>query len=69
MVGETGWIVPPRDPERLADALVEAYHEWKERPAEWETRRRACRKRIADNFSLARMAEAYETIWRGVART
>lgn len=64
MVGETGWIVRPRDPEGLASAIVEAYAEWKGRPSEWHGRTVRARNRIAENFSFGRMAEAYEEVWR-----
>lgn len=68
ITGETGWIVPPREPERLAEAIKEAYREWQERPRQWANRRAAARQRILDNFTLARMVESYETMWRTVAR-
>ena len=68
MVGATGWVVPPRDPEALAVAIVEAYREWKDRPDEWASRRDSARARIADNFSFTRMLEAYQEVWCRVAR-
>jgi glycosyltransferase involved in cell wall biosynthesis len=67
MVGETGWIVPSRDPEKLAGAIAAAYREWRDRPADWRRRQAEARSRIAENFSLERMANRYETIWRQVA--
>ena len=67
MVGNTGWIVPPGNPERLADAIVEAYQMWKDEPGKWAARRNAARSRIAANFSLDRMTEAYDEVWRRVA--
>jgi glycosyltransferase involved in cell wall biosynthesis len=63
MVGKTGWVAPPRDPKRLADAIEAAYREWKEKPAQWKERRKGARKQIADNFTLDRMAGAYEAVW------
>jgi glycosyltransferase involved in cell wall biosynthesis len=68
MVGGTGWIAPPRDPEQLADAIVRAYDEWKGGRRHWAQRRKAARKQIVDNYSMNRMAEAYVEIWRRVAR-
>jgi glycosyltransferase involved in cell wall biosynthesis len=67
MVGGTGWVVPPRDPEKLAGAIVAAYREWSDRPADWRRRQTEARNRIAENFSLERMAEQYESIWQQVA--
>lgn len=66
MVGETGWVVPPRDPQRLADAIVEAHSEWRDSEGDWAARRRAARSQIADNFSFERMAREYERVWREV---
>ena len=67
MVGNTGWVVPPRDPRRLAEAIIEAHREWKSKPDDWQARRVAARSQIADNFTFERMAEAYERVWRELA--
>ncbi len=67
MVGASGWVVPPRDPERLVDAIIEAHREWKDKPAEWSARRTAAREQIAANFSFESMVEAYRQVWRKVA--
>ncbi len=66
MVGKSGWVSPPKDPETLAAAIVEAWKEKRDRPSDWEKRRKAARAQIADNFSLDRMAAAYEAVWREV---
>ena len=67
MVGETGWVVPPRDPKRLAGAILAAHKERTGAPARWERRRRDSRAQIADNFTFETMAVAYEALWRGLA--
>jgi len=67
MVGSTGWIAPPRDPQKLADAIVAAYHEWKNEPEKWENRRRAARNHISENFTLEGMAAAYKDIWTRIS--
>lgn len=67
MVGKTGWVVPPSAPDRLADAIVEAFSEWKENPGKWEERRRTAREHIAENFSFDTMLRAYEKLWAEVA--
>ncbi len=66
IVGETGWVVPSRDPQRLGDAIAGAHLEWQEQPAKWLERRRSARRRIADNFTFDRMANAYEDLWRRI---
>jgi glycosyltransferase involved in cell wall biosynthesis len=61
LVGDTGWTVPPRDPEALARA-------WEESVALGpEGRRRrgaAARERIATNFDLPRIAGQYAALYR-----
>lgn len=68
MVGESGWVVPPRDADRLAHAIGVAFDEWKNRPQRWQVRRAGARTRIAENFTFERMAEAYEQLWRRMAK-
>ncbi|MBW1992598.1 MAG: glycosyltransferase family 4 protein, partial [Deltaproteobacteria bacterium] len=54
--GRTGWLVPPGDPEALAEAIREAL-------AAPETRKtfgRQARQRVKHNFSLADMARRHE---------
>lgn len=67
IIGDTGWIVRPGDPDRLADAMEAAYHEWKDQPDRWAARRQAARRQIADNFAFEAMARAYEEVWRKVS--
>ena len=60
--GETGWLVPPRDPEALALALLEA-------AADPDRRRRfgdAGHARAEAEFSLERMSSAYQRLWADV---
>ncbi len=63
LVGDTGRVVPPRDPEALArawDGLIRL---------DPDGRRRlglAARERIAAHFSLPRIAEAYAALYRRV---
>ncbi|MCB5161510.1 glycosyltransferase family 4 protein [Marinomonas algarum] len=63
IVGDTGWVVPPKDPQALSDAIMEAYHEMKSSPEKWAARKQACRNRIVDNFSLETMVSGYERVW------
>jgi glycosyltransferase involved in cell wall biosynthesis len=63
IVGEAGWIVPPRQPQRIADAILDAHRESSGSPKQWQTRRSAARARIVGNFSLERMIDAYRELW------
>lgn len=59
LVGPTGWVVPPRDPEALAAALLEA----KSEPEE-SRRLRGCdaRARIVEDWSLDASRDAYREL-------
>lgn len=63
IVGEAGWVVPPRDPQKLADAIIEAIDEKTTKPEKWNQRKINCRKRIVDNFSLEKMVHSYNKVW------
>lgn len=63
IVGDTGWVVPPKNPEALAKAINEAYQEKLNSPDKWEQRREGAVKRILDNYSLEKMVKAYECLW------
>ena len=66
IVGDAGWVVPPRSPDQLADAIVAAVR-LKADGAAWEQRRVAARERIAQSFTEERMAEAYADVWYRLA--
>lgn len=63
IVGKTGRVVPPRNPE----ALVNAWKELIERSSEGrETLGKAARQRIIENFSLDSVVDQYEKLYEGV---
>ncbi|MFO0889206.1 MAG: glycosyltransferase [Isosphaeraceae bacterium] len=59
--GETGWLVPPREPEVLARALLDAASSRERRLLMGEAGRRR-----AGGFSMARVVAAYERLWAGL---
>lgn len=61
IVGPTGWIVPPRDPQALAQALAQALDALG-RP-DWAARQQAARERVEQRFSITRMVEGYRAVW------
>lgn len=63
IVGETGWIVQPRDSVALADCLQKAMKEFEFSPIAWRTRQLAARNRIVENFSIEKMVAAYAAVW------
>lgn len=62
IVGGTGWIVPPSDPNALADAIEIALSEMQDKST-WRARQIASRRRVEEQFSLDRMVEAYRSVW------
>lgn len=67
IVGETGWIVSPSDPTALACALQESIWEMSD-DVKWKARRATCRSRILENYSLERIVEEYNKVWKEVVR-
>src|SRR5690554_3638596 len=63
IVGDTGWVVPPRNAEALADAIEQALLEKKNKPEDWQQRKQASRARIEENFSVEKMVEKYHRVW------
>ena len=62
IVGDTGWVVPPSQPEALADAIIRALQARRDEAA-WAVRCAAARSRIQENFSIEKMVQAYGHIW------
>jgi glycosyltransferase involved in cell wall biosynthesis len=60
IVGGTGWIVPPADPEMLAGAMLDAL---REDEALLQERERAARERVVHHYGIETMAEMYITVW------
>jgi glycosyltransferase involved in cell wall biosynthesis len=69
MVGDTGWVVPPGDSAKLAEAIEQAWREWSSPADDWRHRRAAARQGIAGRFTFEKMAGAYEQVWRQVIQT
>lgn len=65
IVGDTGWVVPPRNAEALADAIEQALLEKQNNPEAWQQREQASRARIEENFSVETMIKKYHAVWGG----
>jgi len=63
IIGDTGWVVPPRNPSALAEAIATAFASRSE-PG-WSARCNAARARIEDCFSIERMVASYRAVWLG----
>lgn len=64
IVRDTGWVVPPRDAEALADAIESALIA--SQKAGWRHRCVSARKRIEEQFNIQRMVAAYSALWNEV---
>jgi sugar transferase (PEP-CTERM/EpsH1 system associated) len=60
--GETGWLVPPRSPEALAEALLAAIR-GRPRERDYGT---AARRRVEALFDLRLMVRRYESLYREI---
>lgn len=63
IVGDTGWVVPPKNSQLLANALGDALTEIKLSPNEWRNRKSASRERIEACFSIDTMLKKYQAEW------
>lgn len=64
IVGDTGWISPPGNPEAFAEKILEALTDLER--TDKAARARRCRTRIEENFSLLRMVVAYKQLWESM---
>ena len=67
IVGDTGWVVPPRDDQALAAGLSAARSVLAD-PDRRESRQIAARARIEAEFSLPNIVGQYVGVWRQAAR-
>lgn len=61
IVGDTGWVVPPKNPAALAEAIEQAIVSL--RDPDWSERCRLSRQRIEENFSIDRVVAMYSEVW------
>ncbi|HWV59179.1 MAG TPA: glycosyltransferase [Sphingopyxis sp.] len=63
IVGGTGWIVPPGDPDALAAAIEAAIQE--RSTLDWPKRKMDARHRVETQFSIEAMVRQYRDAWFG----
>ncbi len=62
IVGEAGWVVPPKDSMSLADGIESALTAFAD-SQKWMQRKESSRVRIEKYFSISRMTQAYNSLW------
>jgi glycosyltransferase involved in cell wall biosynthesis len=62
IVGETGWVAPPRNAEALASMIELALAARAQEG--WQLRQKAARTRVEENFSLDHMVASYNAVWQ-----
>ena len=63
IVDDTGWVSPPNDPIALANAIIKAIQERSRDERLWILKKKNCRDRIVQNFSLDKMIKNYHLVW------
>lgn len=66
IVSDTGWVVPPKNPQALASAILDAMNEEQNNPKAWQIRKQASRERIVSNFGIDKMVARYHQVWGNV---
>ncbi|MBB5281786.1 glycosyltransferase involved in cell wall biosynthesis [Pacificimonas flava] len=61
IIGDTGWLVPPRSPSHLAEAIRNALSEVG--GSGWDKRRAAARHRVLENFPMEKMVKRFHDAW------
>ena len=61
IIGKTGWVVPPRNPFKLAKSIENALNE--KSTNKWNKRCKNVRLRIKKNFSIGNMIKSYNKVW------
>ncbi len=64
IVGNPDWVVPPKRPDLLAEAIGRAISTIQSKGLDVLGMR--CRQRIVDNFSLDRMVQSYMNLWKSL---
>ncbi len=63
IVDDTGWIVVPRSPDLLFQAISDAIIQLNETPLRWKYRKNTSRDRIIENYSIDKMIDRYQKLW------
>lgn len=62
IVGDVGWVVPPNDPEKLAEAITFAKNDYLNRNG-WRSRCELSKERIIGKYSIPVMVNGFNSVW------
>ena len=63
IIGNTGWIASAQKSDTIAEAIIKAFEEKHSNNNLWLQRKKDCRKRIVENFSIEKMIKRYKKVW------
>ena len=66
IVGKTGWVVPPKNPYRLAKGIEKGIYEMQTK--QFDKKSYKARLRIKKNFEIMKMIKLYNNLWDQVCR-
>lgn len=69
IIGDSKACCPAHNSQALAELIIKMATEQQQCPEAWEARKSFSAKRIADNFSIQGMVEAYEACWFSRSRS
>ena len=61
IVGKTGWIIEPSNSKQLSSSLIQIFT--KINSKNWIIRKKNCRKKVINEFSLDVMINKYNKVW------
>ncbi len=64
IVGKTGWVVPPKNPIKLSDAIEQALNEINLK--RWKKRCDYSRLRVEQKFDIEKMLKSFNKVWSDV---
>jgi glycosyltransferase involved in cell wall biosynthesis len=63
IIKDTGWIVPSKNSDALANAIASAIKEKTMNANIWKKRKKMCRERIVNHYSVENMVKTYQKVW------